>query len=78
MAKSGDYVILDVGTTAMALASAILDRPELNDVTIFTNGLIIAFALEAAIGRLQIVVLDGTLRSQKHSLVEPMGTLILN
>jgi DeoR family transcriptional regulator of aga operon len=73
----GDAVILDVGTTMMEIAQAILQRQDLHNVTIFTNGLNIALALEPAIGRLQIVVLGGTLRALQHSLVEPMGTTIL-
>jgi DeoR family transcriptional regulator of aga operon len=73
----GDAVILDVGTTIMEIAKAIAGRRDLHDVTIFTNGLNIALALEAAIGRIQIVVLGGTLRALQHSLVEPMGTTIL-
>jgi DeoR family transcriptional regulator of aga operon len=75
--SSGDAVILDVGTTMMEIAKGILGRVDLHDVTIFTNGLNIALALEAAIGRMQIIVLGGTLRAPQHSLVEPMGTTIL-
>jgi DeoR family transcriptional regulator of aga operon len=73
----GDAVILDVGTTMMEIAKGILGRQDLDNVTIFTNGLNIALALEPAIGRIQIVVLGGTLRALQHSLVEPMGTTIL-
>ena len=75
--QSNDTVILDSGTTTMAVARAILARVDLQNVTVFTNGLNIALALEPAIPRLQIVVLGGTLRPMQHSLVEPMATLLL-
>lgn len=46
MLSPGDSVILDVGTTAMAIAHAIADREDLTNLTIFTPGLNIALALE--------------------------------
>jgi DeoR family transcriptional regulator of aga operon len=78
MLSSGDSVILDVGTTAMAVADAIVDRPDLNNLTVFTPGLNIALALERAIPRIEVVVTGGTLRPQQHSLVGPNSTLILD
>ncbi len=75
--QSSDTVILDSGTTTMAVARAILARADLQNVTVFTSGLNIALALEPAIPRIQIVVLGGTLRPMQHSLVEPMATLLL-
>jgi DeoR family transcriptional regulator of aga operon len=77
MLSSGDSVILDVGTTAMAIAHAIADREDLTNLTIFTPGLNIALALERAIPRSKSVVTGGTLRPQQHSLVGPVSTLIL-
>jgi DeoR family transcriptional regulator of aga operon len=77
MLSSGDSVILDVGTTAMAIAHAIADREDLNNLTIFTPGLNIALALERAIPRVEVIVTGGTLRPQQHSLVGPVSTLIL-
>lgn len=77
MISRGDNVILDVGTTTMAIAHALADRTELEGVTVLTPGLNVAMALERAIPRLQVVVTGGTLRPQQHSLVEPLGTLIL-
>lgn len=73
----GDSVILDVGTTTMAIAHALADRSDLTGITVFTPGLNVAMALERAIPRLQVVVTGGTLRPQQHSLVEPLGTVIL-
>jgi DeoR family transcriptional regulator of aga operon len=78
MLSSGDSVILDVGTTAMAVADAIVDRQDLTNLTVFTPGLNIALALERAIPRIEVVVTGGTLRPQQHSLVGPSSTLILD
>ncbi|HEX7743139.1 MAG TPA: DeoR/GlpR family DNA-binding transcription regulator, partial [Sphingobium sp.] len=77
MLSSGDSIILDAGTTTMAIAHALADRSELNGLTVFTPGLNVALALERAIPRVQVVVTGGTLRPQQHSLVEPLNTLIL-
>jgi DeoR family transcriptional regulator of aga operon len=78
MLSPGDSVILDVGTTAMAIAHAIADRHDLSSLTVFTPGLNIALALERAIPRIEVVVTGGTLRPQQHSLVGPASTLILD
>lgn len=78
MLSPGDSVILDVGTTAMAVADAIADRQDLTNLTVFTPGLNIALALERAIPRIEVVVTGGTLRPQQHSLVGPNSTLILD
>lgn len=77
MLANGDSVILDAGTTTMAIAHAIADRSDLADVTVFTAGLNVALALERAVPRVQVIVTGGSLRPQQHSLVEPMSTLIL-
>ena len=78
MLSPGDSVILDVGTTAMAVADAIVDRQDLVNLTVFTPGLNIALALERAIPRIEVVVTGGTLRPQQHSLVGAHSTLILD
>jgi DeoR family transcriptional regulator of aga operon len=77
MLSDGDSVILDAGTTTMAIAHALADRSDLTGITVFTPGLNVALALERAIPRIQVVVTGGTLRPQQHSLVEPLNTLIL-
>ncbi|HVJ44616.1 MAG TPA: DeoR/GlpR family DNA-binding transcription regulator [Dongiaceae bacterium] len=77
MVTSGDSIILDAGTTTMAIAHALADRSDLAGLTVFTPGLNVALALERAIPRVQVVVTGGTLRPQQHSLVEPLNTLIL-
>lgn len=78
MVSSGDTIILDVGTTTTAIASALAARDGLTDVTVFTSSLTIAMALEAAASRrMTVVVTGGTLRPQQHSLVEPLAGLVL-
>ena len=74
----GETVILDVGSTTTAIAQAIARRTELQDVVVFTNGLTIALALEAAAPRLTVVLTGGTLRPRQHSLVDPLASLILD
>ena len=70
-------MIVDVGTTALAAARALVARTELKDVVVFTNGLKTALELEPAIPRLTVVVLGGTLRPLQHSLVEPLATHVI-
>jgi DeoR family transcriptional regulator of aga operon len=71
LVSSGQSVILDVGSTAFAVATALVEREDLADVSVVTNGLSIALALEAALPRFTIVVTGGTLRPLQHSLVNP-------
>jgi DeoR family transcriptional regulator of aga operon len=75
--ESGQSVILDVGSTALAVAHALVDRAELTDVHIVTNGLTIALALEAAMPRFTVIVSGGTLRPLQHSLVNPFASQFL-
>ena len=75
MVSSGDSVYIDAGSTAMALATALVERRELHDVVVVTSGLTIALALEAAMPRLTVIVTGGTLRSLQHSLVSPFAML---
>lgn len=75
--SSGESVILDVGTTPLAVARALVARDDLRDVTIVTNGLSTALALEPAIPRFTVVVTGGTLRPLQHSLVEPLASEVL-
>jgi DeoR family transcriptional regulator, aga operon transcriptional repressor len=65
------------GTTTTAVARALANRLDLYDVVIFTNSLNIAIELESAIPRFTVVVTGGTLRPMQHSLVDPMGGLML-
>ena len=77
MITAGDTVILDVGTTTTAIARALVLRTGLRDVTVVTNGLNIALELERATPRISVVVTGGTLRPLQHSLVNPLGTTLL-
>ncbi len=74
---SGETIILDVGTTATAVAQELMKRADLHDIVIFTNALNIALELERAIPRFTIVVIGGTLRPLQHSLVDPLGGIML-
>jgi len=73
LVTGGCSILLDVGSTTLAVARALVARTELNDVTIVTNGLSIALALEPAIPRFTVVVTGGTLRPLQHSLVNPLA-----
>jgi len=75
--QPGQSVLLDVGTTALAVAHALVERRDLDDVLIVTNGLTIALALEAAMPRFTVVVTGGTLRPLQHSLVNPFASPFL-
>lgn len=76
LVASGETITVDVGTTAASLARALVDRPDLVDVNVVTNGLTIALAFEAGHPRFTVVVSGGTLRPKQHSLVEPLATTL--
>ncbi|GII98991.1 DeoR family transcriptional regulator [Sediminihabitans luteus] len=78
LVEAGQTLVLDVGTTTAAVAAALVARTDLTDVTIVTNGLNIATALEPALDRYTVVVTGGTLRRMQHSLVDPMGLVLLD
>jgi DeoR family transcriptional regulator of aga operon len=74
LVENGQTVIIDVGSTTTALAKAL--SPELVRVVVITNGLNIALGLESLPG-VSVIVTGGTLRPLQHSLVAPMGTILL-
>lgn len=74
--RSGETIILDVGTSTTALAKALVARQDLVDVVVFTSSLPIALELEPAIPRITVIVTGGTLRPKQHSLVDPMAGFI--
>jgi DeoR family transcriptional regulator of aga operon len=78
LVTSGETIILDVGSTTAAVARALVARPDLTDVTCFTNGLKVALELEPAIPRFTVVLTGGTLRPLQHSLVNPLAGVILD
>ncbi len=74
LVDSGTSVLLDVGSTTLAVAHALVDRAErgdLDELVVVTNGLSIALALEPAVPRITVVLTGGTLRPLQHSLVDP-------
>ena len=78
LVRSGECVVLDVGTTPAAVASALVAREDLVDVTIVTNSLTTALALEPAVPRFTVIVTGGTLRPLQHSLVAPFAGAVLS
>ncbi len=75
MVENGQTIIVDVGSTTTELAKAL--SPDLIGVVVITNGLNIALQLESLPG-VSVIVTGGTLRPLQHSLVAPMGTLLLD
>ena len=74
---NGSSILLDVGSTTHAVAQALVDRVDLTELVVVTNGLGIALALEPAIPRFTVVVTGGTLRPLQHSLVDPVASATL-
>jgi DeoR family transcriptional regulator of aga operon len=77
LVSGGSSILLDVGSTTLAVARALVERTELTELTVITNGLTIALALEQAIPRFAVVVTGGTLRPLQHSLVNPLAAQTL-
>lgn len=78
LVTSGQSIYLDAGSTAMALALALVERRDLHDVVVVTSGLTIALALEPAVPRFDVIVTGGTLRPLQHSLVNPFAAPMLD
>ena len=78
LVESGQTIMLDIGSTVAAVARALSERTDLQDVTVVTNGIRVALELESAIPSLSVLVTGGTLRRLQHSLVNPFGTLLLD
>ena len=74
---SGQSVFLDVGSTALAVAHALVERRDLHELVVVTNGLSVALALEAAMPRFTVIVTGGTLRPLQHSLVSPYALQLI-
>jgi DeoR/GlpR family transcriptional regulator of sugar metabolism len=67
MVSAGDSILLGPGTTTLALARLLVDVAEL---TVVTNSLLVAQALEQA-PAVEVVLTGGTLRRSIHALVGP-------
>ncbi|MGP1397256.1 MAG: DeoR/GlpR family DNA-binding transcription regulator [Inquilinaceae bacterium] len=79
MVRDGETIILDAGTTALAMAVA-LPR-DLRDVVVVTSSLDIAIALDGHEG-VTVMVTGGKMKKtgrnrRSHSLIPPFGTLLL-
>ncbi|MFJ6653453.1 DeoR/GlpR family DNA-binding transcription regulator [Microbacterium sp. NPDC091313] len=74
--RPGDVVMLDAGTTTTAIAT-LLAATRIEGVTVVTNNLMAVFELHRAT-HLRLMVTGGTFRLQQHSLVDPLGDLILD
>lgn len=79
MVRPGETVILDAGSTALAMALAL--PADLRDVLVVTSGLDIALTLHAHSG-ISVMVTGGRLKeggrnARAPSLVAPFGTLVL-
>ncbi|MGN6326704.1 DeoR/GlpR family DNA-binding transcription regulator [Pseudolysinimonas sp.] len=77
LVPDGASILLDVGSTCLAVAEALVARDDLAELVVVTNGLGIALALERAIPRFTVVVTGGTLRPLQHSLVDPIASRTL-
>lgn len=78
LVQSGQSILLDVGTTTLAVARALKARHDLVDLVIVTNGLSIALELESEIPRFTVILTGGALRPLQHSLVDPLADLVLS
>lgn len=79
LVRDGETVILDSGTTTLALARSL--PAELTDVVVVTNGLDIAIALRAHPG-VSVIVTGGKVKTggrnaESYSLISPFGTMLL-
>ena len=80
LVRRGETIVLDAGSTALAMARALPD--DLTDIVVITSSLDIAIALEAHPGA-SVMVTGGTLkktgRNQRaRSLVPPFASLVLD
>ncbi|GAA4418446.1 hypothetical protein GCM10023169_08030 [Georgenia halophila] len=77
LVEPGSAVVLDGGTTCLAVAKALVASPQLEGVTVYTPALSTAMALEAAASRITVVVTGGTVYPKAHTLGGPYSELIL-
>jgi DeoR family transcriptional regulator of aga operon len=78
LVSSGQSILLDVGTTTLAVAQALKSRTDLDNLVVITNGLHIALELESEIPRFTVIVTGGALRPLQHSLVQPLARTVLD
>ncbi len=78
LVRSHQAIVLDVGTTTTAIATALLTRDDLHGVVVITNALNIALLLEPVIPRFTVIVTGGTVRPLQHSLVDPLAGAVFD
>lgn len=79
MVRDGETIILDAGTTAVAMAMALPE--DLRDILVVTSSLDVALALHPHPG-VTVLVTGGRVKktgrnTRSHSLIPPFGTLVL-
>ena len=75
--KDGSIIILDSGTTSLALAIEISQQNHFENLTIATNDLKVAMAL-ADVDFVKLIVLGGQQRNGLYSLIGPITTKALD
>lgn len=75
--KDGSIIILDSGTTSLALAIEISQQNHFENLTIATNDLKVAMAL-ADVDFIKLIVLGGQQRNGVYSLIGPMTAKALD
>ncbi|MDI6871502.1 MAG: DeoR/GlpR family DNA-binding transcription regulator [Bacillota bacterium] len=68
LVNSGETVFIGSGTTALAVAEALVERTELKEVTIITNSIPVAVTVTRA-PHLGLIVVGGFLRREEQSLI---------
>jgi DeoR family transcriptional regulator of aga operon len=74
LVRNGETVIIDAGSTALALARALPSI--LQDVTVVTPALDVALELESHVG-VKVILTGGTVAKSQRSLVPPFATGLL-
>ncbi|GAB3633095.1 DeoR/GlpR family DNA-binding transcription regulator [Microbacterium sp. AGC85] len=71
-------ILLDAGTTTLAIARALRAREDLRGVVVFTNSLTIALELGVAEPHhITVVVTGGTVNYKQRSLIDPLGDMFI-
>lgn len=79
MVESEMAILVDAGTTTLALARALRAREDLRGVMVFTNSLTIALELGVAEPhQITVVVTGGTVSYKQRSLIDPLGDMFID
>ncbi|WP_067245928.1 DeoR/GlpR family DNA-binding transcription regulator [Microbacterium resistens] len=78
LVESEMAILLDAGTTTLAIARALRARDELRGVVVFTNSLTIALELGVLEPhQITVVVTGGTVNFKQRSLIDPLGDMFV-